>query len=752
MGQVFAGRSVEALLSELFPPAEAERIVKLLGRQPTLTEVWLFHALWSEHCSYKSSLVYLRRLPREGWASLRRAGEENAGLLDIGDGWAVAFKVESHNHPSAVEAYQGAATGVGGIHRDIMAVGARPIAALNSLRFGWPVDAHTRRLIQGVVRGIGDYGNAFGVPTVGGEVYFAAEYAGKPLVNAMSVGIVRTDKVISARATRAGQKVYYLGAPTGPDGIGGAAFASETLEGDARENLPAIQVGDPFRQKVLLEALLEMVEAGLIAGMQDMGAAGLASATSETAARGQKGMRIYLDRVPLRGQLTEPYQLLLSESQERMLLIVEPEKAPAVEAIAQKWELPCVEIGEVVEEPVLTYFWRGEMVAQLDPRLLAAGEGAPTYDWPRREPAYRLLQAAFQPEKVPDLHPTQLKEVLKALVAHPNLASRAWIYTQYDRMVGAGTMGSAGEIGYAAALVRLPGQARALAMSLDGNPFWVEADPRVGAALLVSEAARNAACTGARPLGLTNGLNFGSPQDPEVYYTFVETIEGIREACSFFGLPVTGGNVSFYNQDERGPILPTPMIGVVGLLERPLERAVPLGWPQKGIPLPLLLIGSAEALYAPTFGASHYLRDWVGIRHSPAPRLDLAAERALQRLLPEWAEKGYLIAAQDVSDGGLLLALLEMAWAGGSGFVVEKPQGVRRDAFWFGEDGGRVVVATLPELVETLIEAAEKAGLAALPLGKTLPERGYAEVEGQILDLRFLRGLWERTLPYLMEA
>jgi phosphoribosylformylglycinamidine (FGAM) synthase-like enzyme len=301
---------------------------------------------------------------------------------------------------------------------------------------------------------------------------------------------------------------------------------------------------------------------------------------------------------------------------------VEPEKAPAVEAIAQKWELPCVEIGEVVEEPVLTYIWRGEVVAQLDPRLLAAGEGAPTYDWPRREPAYRLLQAAFQPEKVPDLHPTQLKEVLKALVAHPNLASRAWIYTQYDRMVGAGTMGSAGEIGYAAALVRLPGQARALAMSLDGNPFWVEADPRVGAALLVSEAARNVACTGARPLGITNGLNFGSPQDPEVYYTFVETIEGIREACSFFGLPVTGGNVSFYNQDERGPILPTPMIGVVGLLERPLERAVPLGWPQKGIPLPLLLIGSAEALYAPTLGASHYLRDWVGIRHSPAPRLE----------------------------------------------------------------------------------------------------------------------------------
>ncbi len=747
MGQVFTSRSVEALLSELFPPEEAERLVKLLGRQPTLTELWLFHALWSEHCSYKSSLVHLRRLPRE-----RRAGEENAGLLDIGQGWAVAFKVESHNHPSAVEPYQGAATGVGGIHRDIMAMGARPIAALNSLRFGWPVDAETRRLLQGVVRGIGDYGNAFGVPTVGGEVYFAPEYTGKPLVNAMSVGIVRADKVVSARAGRAGQKVYYLGAPTGPDGIGGAAFASETLEGDARENLPAIQVGDPFRQKVLLEALLEMIEAGLIAGMQDMGAAGLASATAETAARGQKGMRIYLDRVPLRGHLTEPYQLLLSESQERMLLLIDPDKAPAIEAIARKWELPCVEIGEVTEEPVLTYLWRGAVAAQLDPRLLSAGEGAPTYDWPRKEPTYRVQQAAFGIEQVPDLPATELGRVARWLASHPNLASRAWIYTQYDRMVGASTMGSAGEVAYAAALVRLPGQDRALAISLDGNSFWVEADPRTGAALLVSEAARNVACTGARPLGLTNGLNFGSPLDPEVYYTFVEVIEGMREACTYFGLPVTGGNVSFYNQDERGPVLPTPMIGVVGLLERALERAISLGWPQKDGPYHLLLIGGAEAIHAPTLGASHYLRDWIGVRHSPAPRLDLKAEAALQRLLPELSEKGYLLAAQDVSDGGLLLSLLEMAWAAGSGFVVGKPTGVRRDVFWFGEDGARVVVATLPSLTKAVTEVAKKAGLEVLLLGETLPGRGYAVVEGQNLDLRLLKAFSERTLPYLTEG
>ncbi len=748
MGQVFTGRSVDTLLSELFSQEEAERIVRLLGRKPTMTEVWLFHALWSEHCSYKSSLVHLRRLPREGEATLRQAGEENAGLLNIGEGWAVAFKVESHNHPSAVEPYQGAATGVGGIHRDIMAVGARPIAALNSLRFGWPVDPETRRLISGVVRGIGDYGNAFGVPTVGGEVYFAPEYAAKPLVNAMSVGILRVDKVVSARATTAGQKVYYLGSPTGPDGIGGAAFASETLEGSARENLPAIQVGDPFRQKVLLEALSEMVEAGLLAGMQDMGAAGLASATAETAARGQKGMRIYLDQVPLRGQLTEPYQLLLSESQERMLLMVEPEKAPAVEAIARKWDLPCVAIGEVVEERLLTYFWKGGVVAQLDPKLLTAGEGAPTYDWPRRVPA--PYQHAFHLESFPDLSANALMRAAQWLVTHPNLASRAWIYSQYDRMVGASTMGSAAEVTYAAALVRLPGQARALAMSVDGNPFWVEADPRVGAALLVAEAARNVACTGARPLGITNGLNFGSPQDPEVYYTFVEVIEGMREACSHFGLPVTGGNVSFYNQDEKGPVLPTPIIGVVGLLERPLERATPIRWDSRSTCF-LLLIGSGKVLHEPTLGASHYLRDGIGIRYSPAPQLDLEAERALQELLPALAEAGYLVAAQDVSDGGLLMALLEMAWASESGFTVEKPQGVRRDAFWFGEDGGRVVLATRPETKEKVVEAAQRAGLAVILLGETLPERGYAEVDGQRLDLRLLKALWERTLPYLME-
>lgn len=748
MGSISAGDAV-ALLKALFPSGEAERIRVLMGRTPTACEVWLFHALWSEHCSYKSSLVHLSRLPRRGARTLRAAGEENAGLLEIGGGWVVAFKVESHNHPSAVEPYQGAATGVGGIHRDIMAVGARPIAALNSLRFGWPLESQTQRLLEGVVRGIADYGNAFGVPTVGGEVYFSPEYTGKPLVNAMSVGIVRQSQIVLARASRPGQKVYYLGAPTGPDGIGGAAFASETLEGDARTNLPAIQVGDPFRQKLLLEALQEMIERGLIAGMQDMGAAGLASSTVETAARGALGMRIALDRVPLRGGVSQPHEVLLSESQERMLLIVEPSHTTAVEAIARRWGLCCVEIGEVVSEKLVTYTWQGEVVAQVDPSWLAAGQGAPTYDWPAEPPAYFQQRDAFRASSVPDVAASELPNLASWLVSHPNLCARTWVYTQYDRMVGASTVGSAAEMAFSGALVRLPGENRALAMSLDGNPFWVEADPYLGTMLLVAEAARNVACTGAVPIGVTNGLNFGSPQDPAVYYTFREAVAGLAEACRTLELPITGGNVSFYNQDEKGPVLPTPVIGVVGILEEALQRRVPLGWPAK-TPAKILLVGDAAAIFSPTLGASHYLRDWRGIRYSPVPRVDLSIEKALITSLPRWAQGGYLLAAQDVSDGGLLLALLEMAWASGSGFVVEKPEGVRRDAFWFGEDGGRILVAVEPSYEEILMEEACQAGLTVYALGQTLPGKGYAQVEGQTLDLLLLKALWGRALLYYL--
>ncbi len=748
MGAVSTGDAV-TLLTKLFPQQEVDRIRSLMGRDPTVCEVWLFHALWSEHCSYKSSLIHLRRLPRSGARTVKAAGEENAGLLEIGEDWVVAFKVESHNHPSAVEPYQGAATGVGGIHRDIMAVGARPIAALNSLRFGWPLDDQAQRLLEGVVRGIGDYGNAFGIPTVGGEVYFASAYAGKPLVNAMSVGIVRKSQVISARPSRPGQRVYYLGALTGPDGVGGAAFASETLEGEARANLPAIQIGDPFRQKLLLEALQEMIAQGLVAGMQDMGAAGLASSTAEMAARGGLGMTIALDRVPLRGGVSQPHEVLLSESQERMLLILEPAHSAAVEAIARRWGLRCVEIGEVVPEKLVTYTWQGTVVAQVDPDWLAAGQGAPIYDWSAAPPAYFQQRDAFDPDTIADLSASEIPVVAWQLVAHPNLCSKAWIYTQYDRMVGASTMGSAEGTVFSAALVRLPGQNRALALTLDGNPFWVEADPYQGAMLLVAEAARNVACTGAVPIGLTNGLNFGSPQDPAVYYTFCEAVAGLAEACRVLELPVTGGNVSFYNQDEHGPVLPTPMIGVVGLLEEALQRRVPIGWPTS-TPATLLLVGAEAAIFSPTLGASHYLRDWKGVRYSPAPRVDLSAEKALITLLPKWAQAGYLLAAQDVSDGGVLLALLEMAWASGSGFVAQKPDGVRRDAFWFGEDGARVIIAVDPAQEPVLTEQAQHAGLAVYPLGATLPGRGYAQVEGQPLDLLFLQALWARALPYYL--
>ncbi len=730
-------------------PAEYERILALLGRKPTPVEVWLFSALWSEHCSYKSSLVHLRKLPRSGPRTLRAAGEENAGLLDVGEGWAIAFKVESHNHPSAVAPYQGAATGVGGIHRDILAVGARPLAALNSLHFGWPIDPATYRLLEGVVRGIGDYGNALGVPTVGGETYFAPEYRGKPIVNAFSLGLVRVEHLVSARAQGPGNRVLYLGAATGPDGIGGAAFASDTLSGDTTENLPAIQVGDPFKEKLLMEALGEMVEARLLAGMQDMGAAGLASSTAETAARGRVGMRIWLDRVPLRGGISQPHEILLSESQERMLLIVEPQHVEKVQAIAQKWDLLCTEIGEVTDTGLLEYWWQGQKVAELAPSLLMSGEGAPLYDWPTEPPPYLEEIARFSEEGVPDLkHIADFLRAIEKLLAHPNLAHKRWIYEQYDRMVGASTVGSAAQLPSAAAVVRLPYTDRALAMRLDGNPWWVEADPKTGTALAVAEAARQVACTGAVPLGVTNCLNFGSPEVPWVYWQFVQAVEGLREACQALGLPVTGGNVSFYNQDEEGPILPTPVIGVVGLMEKALERWTPAALP--AAPALLYLIGDAEAIFRPGLGSSHYLRVVRGVRYSPVPRLSLPAEKALITLLPHLAAEGLLLAAQDVSDGGLLVALLEMAFWGEAGFTARQPAGTRTDAFWFGEDGGRVIVAVAPEAAKTLEARTQAAGLAIYRLGETVPSLAWAELEtgtGRLtLDLVRWKGLWDSAL------
>lgn len=742
MGSLLTSRAIAETAG--LSPQEYERICELLGREPSFVEVWLFSALWSEHCSYKSSLVHLRRLPRKGPRSLRSAGEENAGLIDIGDGWAIAFKVESHNHPSAVAPYQGAATGVGGIHRDIMAVGARPIAALNSLHFGWPITPETQRIIEGVVRGIGDYGNAFGVPTIGGETYFAPEYTGKPIVNAFSIGLVRIDKIISAKAQGPGNLLIYLGAATGPDGIGGAAFASETLEGENRTNLPAIQVGDPFKEKLLLEALSEMNEAGLIVAMQDMGAAGLASSTAETAARGGVGMRVYLDRVPLRGGVSQPHEILLSESQERMLLIVRPEHLSAVQAIAQKWELPCAVIGEVTDTGLLEYWWRGEKVAEVPPSALMAGEGAPLYDWPKTP-----WQPAHAPEPyTPIASEKEFVAVVERLLEHPNIADKSWLYSQYDRMVGASTMGSASERPGAVPVVRIPHTDRALAMTLDCNPWWVEADPRIGTALAVAEAARQVACSGAIPVGVTNCLNFGSPQVPEVYWQFVEAVEGLKMACEALSLPVTGGNVSFYNQDEAGPILPTPVIGVVGILEKALERFVPMGLPAE--PAYLYLITDAEGLKHPTLGSSHYLREIAGIRYSPPPRLTLETEKKLITLLPQLAAKGLLLAAQDVSDGGLMIALLEMAFHGRAGFLVHQPKEVSPANFWFSEDGGRVVVAVSPAQAQLLEALTTEAGLIAYRLGQSLPALAWAEVAlpfGKVsLDLVALKAKWQKPL------
>ncbi|MEN3040841.1 MAG: phosphoribosylformylglycinamidine synthase subunit PurL [Bacteroidia bacterium] len=747
MGTVPESRTIAEIAG--IAPEEYERILALLGREPRPVEIWIFSALWSEHCSYKSSLAHLRRLPRQGKHTLRAAGEENAGILDIGGGWAIAFKVESHNHPSAIAPYQGAATGVGGIHRDILAVGARPIAALDSLHFGYPVDAQTHRIIEGVVRGIGDYGNALGVPTIGGETYFAPEYQGKPIVNAFSLGLARIEHLVSARAQGIGNRILYLGAATGPDGVGGAAFASENLDEESRDNLPAIQVGNPFREKLLVEAIMEMVERKLIVAMQDMGAAGLASSTAETAARGGVGMRIYLDKVPLRGGVSQPQEILLSESQERMLLIVRPEAVEEVQRIAAKWELPCVDIGEITDTSLVEYWWKGQKVAELPPALLLAGEGAPVYDHPRKPPAYLKEIESFDEKSLPDIQSERDFVIfLRYLLRHPNIANKRWIYEQYDRMVGACTMGSAAELPGAAPTIRLPFDTRALAMTLDCNPWWVEANPRIGTALAVAEAARQVACTGAVPLGITNCLNFGSPRHPEVYWQFVEAVEGMKEACETLGLPVTGGNVSFYNQDEAGPILPTPVIGVVGLIEDALHRWVPMGLPPESAYL--YLLGDPQAIHQPTLGSSHFLREIHKVRYAPPPRLNLLVEKSLVAILPQLAAEGLLLAAQDVSDGGLLIALLEMAFFGKSGFKASQPHQTRIDAFWFGEDGGRVIVAVAPPYAERFLHRVKREGLYAYFLGESIPTAGWAEIAlpiGRIrLDLIALRGIWTTAL------
>ena len=668
---------------------EFEVIKQKLGRTPNFTELCAFSAMWSEHCSYKNSIKWLKTLPREGGRMLVKAGEENAGLMDIGDDLGVVFKIESHNHPSAIEPFQGAATGVGGIHRDIFTMGARPIAALNSLRFGKLEEDKTQHLLSGVVHGIGHYGNCFGVPTVGGEVYFDPCYHTNPLVNAMSVGIVKAGETVSATAEGEGNPVMFVGSATGKDGIGGASFASADITAESAEELPAVQVGDPFQEKKLLEACLEVIQTKAIVGMQDMGAAGIICSTAEMSAKGGVGMRIDLDKVPARQQNMKAWELLLSESQERMLMVVQKGKEEVVKKIFDKWDLPCEVIGEVTNDGLLHFYMQGNLEAVIPAEELVLGGGAPQYDRQYKEPAYFEKIRSFDPASIKV--PTNLKAVAEKIIALPTIANKRWIYNQYDSMVGIANTST--NYPSDAAVVHVKGTKKGLAVTTDCNSRYVYSDPYKGAMMAVSEAARNIVCSGGEPLGVTNCLNFGNPYDPEVYYQFVHAIKGMGEACVKFNTPVTGGNVSFYNQNPDGPVHPTPTIGMVGLLED-LNQRMTLGFNQEGDVI--YVLGEMND----DLGSSEYLHNVLGVKYSPAPHFELETEFNLQQKLSALIKEKRILSAHDISEGGIFVTLCESGFGKGFGFDIKTSNHIRKDAFLFGEAASRVVITVEAEMAK----------------------------------------------------
>lgn len=692
---------------------EFSQIAEILGRTPNFTEMCIYSVMWSEHCSYKNSIKYLKTLPKEGPHMLVKAGEENAGIVDIGDGLGCAFKIESHNHPSALEPYQGAATGVGGINRDIFTMGARPIAQLNSLRFGDLSNPRTKWLLEGVVKGIGDYGNSFGVPIVGGEVFFDPCYQVNPLVNAMSVGILETDKIISATASGVGNPVYIVGSATGKDGIQGASFASKDITAESAEDLPAVQVGDPFQEKLLLEATLELAATDAVRGMQDMGAAGITCSTSEMSAAGAVGMDIDLDKVPLRQTDMQPFEILLSESQERMLVVVAKGQEAVVEGIFEKWDLHAACIGEVTEGNQIRFFKDGALVADVPADTLVLGGGAPVYDREFSEPAWYAEAQAWDASTVEIPNIEKAKDFAEQLIQSPNIASKRWVWEQYDSMVG--TINRSTNRPSDAGVVTVRGTKKALALTVDCNARYVEMDPEVGTAIAVAEAARNISCTGGVPSAITNCLNFGNPYNPEVYWQFVKAIEGMGRSCRFFNTPVTGGNVSFYNQSAQPDgsaiaVYPTPTIGMVGVIENK-EHHMSLDFKAKGELI--FLLGEVTDC----INASEYLSNIVGVKRSPAPHFDLEAEGKVQACVRKAIERGCIESAHDVADGGLFVSLLEMAMPNGLGFDVVTDDDIRLDAFLFGEGQGRILVSCHENQQDRLLDIIEEINVPIMLLG-----------------------------------
>ena len=694
---------------------EYHQICNILNREPNFTEISIFSVMWSEHCSYKNSIVWLKTLPKEGSKMLAMAGEENAGLVDIGDGLACCFKIESHNHPSAIEPYQGAATGVGGINRDIFSMGARPIAQLNSLRFGNIETDRTKWLLKGVVKGIGDYGNAFGIPTVGGEVYFDDCYEQNNLVNAMSVGIVEAGKSVSAAAGPPGNPVYIFGSATGKDGIHGAAFASKDMSEDSIQDLPSVQVGDPFWEKLILEASMEIIQTGAVVGMQDMGAAGITCSTSEMSAKTGVGMDVWLDKVPMRQSDMKAWELLLSESQERMLVIVNKGQEKEVEAIFEKWDLTYEQIGIVTDSGHVRYYMNGVLEADIPAECLVLGGGAPVYHRTWKEPEYMKEIAKFDIHNIADVTMEEAKNVALKLSAEPNIASKRWVYEQYDSMVG--TINESTNLPSDAAVVKVMGTNKSLALTVDCNSRYIYANPNKGTQIAVAEAARNIRCTGGVPTAITNCLNFGNPYNEEVYYQFKNAIEGMGVACRKFDTPVTGGNVSFYNQSTNGlAVYPTPTIGMVGVIENP-EHRMSLNFKHAGDAI--VLLGKPEN----DLGSSQYIAKLKGVSHSTCPEFDLDQEYQLHMVLEGLAQCGCASSVHDISEGGLFVACLESAMAGKLGFDICTDANYRLDAYLFGESQSRVVVSVSEQNVESVLALAGKHGVEAMRIG-TVTESG----------------------------
>ena len=770
--------SPEILRQHGLTPDEYEKIKQLLGhREPTLTELGIFSVMWSEHCSYKSSRVHLKRLPTRSKLVLQGPGE-NAGIIDIGDGWACAFKIESHNHPSFIEPFQGATTGVGGILRDIFTMGARPVAVMDSLRFG-PITNHGRAgasaappqtnptqneihrnhsILEGVVSGVASYGNCFGVPNLGGETKFESCYSGNPLVNAFALGLVRKNEIFYARAAGEGNPVIYVGAKTGRDGIHGATMASEEFSEASEAKRPNVQVGDPFLEKLLLEACLEAMLTGAIVGIQDMGAAGLTCSTCEMGGRGGVGIEIELDRVPQRETGMTPYEIMLSESQERMLLVAQKGREHEVFRVFEKWGLDAVEVGRVTTDNKLRVLEHGKVVAEIPNPALT--DEAPVYKRPlaRWEPPV----PREMPEHIKFSPASELTATLKQLLASPNICGKRWVWQQYDHMVQTNTVEGpgAGDGG----VIRIKGSQRGLAMALDGNGRWCYLDPRLGAMHAVAEAARKVACSGATPVGATNCLNFGNPEKPHIMWQFSQTIDGLRKACEELEIPITGGNVSFYNETLGEGIYPTPVLGVVGILDD-VHKAAKMHFAAPGRTIVLLHAGeTGDITDAETeFGSSEYAKEILGTVWGYPPELDLEKEAGLQKAVLEMIQHGLVDSTHDCADGGIAVALAEKAFPKSVGARVNLASGGLFAEFTlFGEDASRIVISCVPERVARIKEVAGNHGVDADVIGETIADKLEISLDGKVVISGAISGLstaYEealesalRTDPELVEA